>query len=196
MAYFSRDRICLFGTFIFNINENILDDIICLLFAQHLVWDAARLHVFPFSILHSISWEEGTTILFIPSIKYTFGFLFIAIMTNAVINILTACLLFAHIQTLILGICLEVDSWAVKRGTCSGFQNADKYFPKGFTSTVYEHSNEESGASLCRGNQGQPCMFYQNRHAVMEVVLELEMWIWDMVLSGWLEKMEKKENPE
>ena len=40
-----------------------------------------------FSILHSISWEEGTTILFIPSIDILLGCsLFIAIMTNAVMK--------------------------------------------------------------------------------------------------------------
>lgn len=95
-----------------------------------------------FSILHSISWEEGTTILFIPSIDILLGSsLFIAIMTNAVINILTHvfCCTYTDSST---GNMSGSGFLSCKRGTCSGFQNADKYFPKGFTSTVYEHSNE------------------------------------------------------
>lgn len=95
-----------------------------------------------FSILHSISWEEGTTILFIPSIDILLGCsLFIAIMTNAAINILIH-VFFAHVQTLLLGILSRSGFLSCKRSTCSGFQNTDKYFPKVFTSTVYEHINE------------------------------------------------------
>lgn len=147
-----------------------------------------------FSILHSISWEEGTTILFIPSIDILLGCsLFIAIMTNAAINILIH-VFFAHVQTLLLGICLEVDSWAVREVHVQVF--------KILTNTFQRCSHQQcmntlmkSGASLCRGNQCQPCMFYQNRHAVMEVVLELEMWIWDMDAQWMARKMEKKENP-
>lgn len=29
-------------------------------------------------------------------------------------------------------------------------------------------------------NQSQPCMFYQSKYEVMETVLGLEMWIWDL----------------
>ena len=132
-----------------------------------------------FSILHSISWEEGTTILSVPSIDRLLGCsLFIAIMTTAAINILIR-VFWCTCTDSSTGNMSRSGFLSWKRDIRSGFQITSKYFPKGFTLTVCEHSNE-SGASLCRDNFCQPCMLYQNRHAVMDIVLELETWVWDM----------------
>ena len=46
-------------------------------------------------------------------------------------------------------------------------------------------------------NQSQPCTFYQSKNEVVETVLGLEMWIWDLDVPmdgiGHWRKEKKKE---
>lgn len=146
-----------------------------------------------FSILHSISWEEGTTILSVPSIDRLLGCsLFIAIMTNAAINILI-CVFWCTCTDSSTGNMSRSGFLSWKRDICSGFQITGKYFPKGFTLTVCEHSNES-------GARGQPvsALYALPKQTCSNgsSVRAGNVSLGHGCSSGWLEKGKRKKTQE
>lgn len=126
MTYFSRDLICLGSLY----KSYWMISFIYFCSTFYLRCNQVDACSISFSILHSISWEEYTTNLFISSIDRLLGFQFVAIMTSVAVNILVHVSWCTYTYTSI-GNMSRSRFLSCKRGICSGFQNADKHFPKG-----------------------------------------------------------------
>lgn len=116
-------------------------------------------------------------------------------MTNAVINILIH-VFWCTCSDSSTGNMSRSGFLSWKRDICSGFQNTDKYFPKGFTSTVCEHSNEVWSKFM----QGQPVSAL---HALPKQtcsngssVRAGNVSLGHGCSSGWLEKWKRKKTQE